>query len=49
MQPDLSGALFTILEKEKAEENCKKAGTEGINEKKAKAFIEVYERSSKLP
>jgi hypothetical protein len=27
----------------------KRLGTEGINEKKAKAFVEVYERSSKLP
>ncbi|MEG1668963.1 MAG: hypothetical protein RR305_18615 [Chryseobacterium sp.] len=49
MQPDLSGNPFFAKLKFQLNLNtsCKKRlGTEGINEVKAKAFIEIYERSS---
>ncbi|OCK50245.1 hypothetical protein BA768_06355 [Chryseobacterium sp. CBo1] len=44
LQPGLSGALFaTPFGRDK------KASAEDINEMKAKALTEIYERSSKLP
>jgi len=49
-QPDLNGALFARrYPSTSSGQASKKAGVEGINEKKALAFVEIYERSSWMP
>ena len=50
LRPDLSGALFARRDPSTSSGQAyKKAGTEGGNEIKAKALLEVYERSSRRP